>query len=289
MRVPRFPLFFALKRHTVRALAVFVLAYAAARGGQLVAQTNEPAQRSDPAADHALRTAMDSELRAEKADKSLWKYTDMNQDPGKRTTSHAIETPQGELRRLVSVNGRPLTAEADQKERDRIRRFVSDPDAQAKAHRSDAHDDAQAEAFLKMLPDAFIWTQAGETPETVTLRYRPNPDFQPPSLEARVLAVMAGEMVIARQGNRIQSLSGKLTQDVKFLWGLVGKMNQGGTFDVERRQVAPGHWAITENHVHIGGHALFKSIGQNSDEVKTDWSPSEDRTLAAAAHDLGVE
>jgi hypothetical protein len=232
---------------------------------------------------------MDSELYAEKADKSLWKYTDRSEEAGKRTTAHAIETPQGELRRLVSVNGQPLSREADQKERDRIRRFVNDPELQAKARKSDAHDDAQAEAFLKMLPDAFIWTMAGETPETVTLRYRPNPNFRPPSLEARVLAVMAGEMVIAKQGSRIQSLSGKLTEDVKFLWGLVGRMNQGGTFDVERRQIAPGHWAITENHVHIGGHALFKSIGQDSDEVKTEWMPSEDRTLAVAARDLGVE
>ncbi len=258
-------------------------------GSALVAQTPERAQRSDPAADHALRTAMESELRAEKADDSLWKYTDQNAEAGKRTTAHAIETPQGELRRLVAMNGQPLAAAADRKECDRIRSFVSDPEAQAKARKSDAHDDAQAEAFLKMLPDAFIWTVGAETPETLTLHYRPNPEFRPPSLEARVLAVMAGEMVIARQGNRIQSLSGRLTQDVKFLWGALGRMNAGGTFDVERRQVAPGHWEITENHVHIGGHALFKSIGQNSDEVKTGWAPSEDRTLAAAAHELGVE
>jgi hypothetical protein len=269
-------------------MAALWLGLLAAGGCALVAQS-ESAQKSDPAADHALRTAMESELRAEKADKSLWKYTDRNDEPGKRTTSHAIETPQGELHRVVSLNGQPLRGAADQKECERIRNFVNDPEAQAKAHKSDAHDDAQAEAFLKMLPDAFIWTMAGETPETITLRYRPNPNFRPPSLEARVLAVMAGEMVIAKQGDRIQSLSGKLTQDVKFLWGVVGRMNEGGTFDVERRQVAPGHWAITENHVHIGGHALFKNIGQESDEVKTEWSPSEDRTLAAAAHDLGVQ
>jgi hypothetical protein len=288
MRVFSFDPSFWLNRQAARGVAALFLGVALVSAGTLKAQS-DTAQRSDPGADHALRTAMESELRAEKADKSVWKYTDRNEEAGKRTTAHAIETPQGELRRLVSVNGQPLSHDADQKECDRIRRFVNDPDLQAKAHKSDAHDDAQAEAFLRMLPDAFIWTPAGETPETVTLRYRPNPNFRPPTLEARVLAVMAGQMVIAKQGNRIQSLSGKLTQDVKFLWGMVGRMNQGGTFDVERRQVAPGHWAITENHVHIGGHALFKSIGQESDEVKTDWVPSEDRTLAAAARDLGVE
>jgi hypothetical protein len=34
---------------------------------------------------------------------------------------------------------------------------------------------------------------------------------------------------------------------------------------------------------------MFKSINQNSDEVKTDWTPSTEPTLAAAAQELGVE
>jgi len=42
---------------------------------------------------------------------------------------------------------------------------------------------------------------------------------------------------------------------------------------VERRQVAPGYWEITETHVHISGHALFfKTIGQQEDEVKTEFT-----------------
>jgi predicted metalloprotease with PDZ domain len=36
--------------------------------------------------------------------------------------------------------------------------------------------------------------------------------------------------------------------------------------------VAPGFWEITETHVHISGRALFfKTIGQQQDEVKTDF------------------
>jgi hypothetical protein len=54
--------------------------------------------------------------------------------------------------------------------------------------------------------------------------------------------------------------------------------------------VGSGHWQITESHVHIGGKALiFKTIGQQSDEVKTDWKPSPANTLQEAARALGVE
>ncbi len=234
--------------------------------------------------------AVESELRGDKADTSLWKYWDKSSGGGKSIVADAVQTPQGELRRTVAVNGQPLTREAAEKETERIRRFVGDTEAQAKARKSGAHDDAQATAFLKMLPQAFVWTVDSQKEDAITLHYQPNPAFQPPTLESRVLAVMAGEMVVALPGYRIESLSGHLTRDVLFGYGILGRMNKGGTFRVERREVAPGHWEITQSNVHIGGHALlFKSIGQDSDEVKTQWVPSTAPTLAAAAKELGVE
>jgi hypothetical protein len=86
---------------------------------------------------------------------------------------------------------------------------------------------------------------------------------------------MAGTMVVSKPGHRIKTFKGRLTNDIEIGWGLLAKIHQGGTFDVERRQIAPGEWAITETHVHISGHALFfKTIGQQEDEVKTDVTPA---------------
>jgi hypothetical protein len=144
------------------------------------------------------------------------------------------------------------------------------------------HDNEQATSLLQMLPRAYIWTVVSEAPDTITLAYHPNPAFDPPDMEARVMGTMAGEMVIAKNGNRIRTLRGKLVEDVKIAFGLIGRMNQGGTFDIERREIAPGIWQITETHVHIGGHALFKTIGQQEDEVKTGWKPSPAHNLQEA-------
>jgi predicted metalloprotease with PDZ domain len=54
---------------------------------------------------------------------------------------------------------------------------------------------------------------------------------------------------------------------------------------VERRQIAPKLWQITETHVHIEGKALFfKNIGQQQDEVQTDFTRVPgDTTLEQAA------
>ena len=238
------------------------------------------AQASDPRAQQAIEAAVQAELAAAHSDHSNWMYHDRDTSPTHATYSYQIETPQGSLKRILQSNGVPLTGEARDNETNRIAHIVNDAAIQSRERKAGAHDDAQAEEMTKMLPHAFLWTVASETPEYLTLNYRPNPAFNPPDYESRVMCLMAGQVIIARQGHRMRTLRGTLTEDVKFGFGLFGRMNKGGTFDVERRMVGDGHWQITESHVHIGGHALlFKEIGQQDDEVKTDWKPSPAQTL----------
>jgi hypothetical protein len=94
-------------------------------------------------------------------------------------------------------------------------------------------------------------------------------------MESRVFAAMAGEILVSKPEHRIQRISGKLIRDVTFGFGLFGRMEKGGTFNVERRALAPKIWQITESHVHIQGHILlFKTISEQEDEVKSDFRPS---------------
>jgi hypothetical protein len=246
-------------------------------------------QGSDPKALAAVRAAMASELQANQTDKSIWTYRDHDSTPGNDGLYNSIETTQGELRRLIELNGKPLTGDDEQHELDRINEFVNDPAAQAKALKAAIHDDKQATEMLRMLPDAFIWTTGSEDADTITLNFSPNPDFSPPDMQSRVMGAMAGQMIVVRGINRIRTLKGKLQNDILIGYGLIGRLYSGGTFDIERREVGGGHWQITETHVHIGGHVLlFKTIGTQEDEVKTDWKPSPAPTLKEAAKVLGA-
>ena len=248
------------------------------------------AQTSPPDAMQVLRSAVNTEMENNRTDKSIWRYDDRDDTPDKHAVYDTVETRQGTLRRMIERDGKPVSPSVAQDESARISQYVHDSAAQAKAHKNAAHDDAQSAAFLKMLPDAFIWTIASRDAEFTVLNFRPNPNFNPPDIEARVMGLMAGQMLVARDGNLIRSLHGSLTQDVKFGYGLFGRLDRGGTFDIERRQVGGGHWQITESHVHIGGKALiFKTIGQQEDEVKTNWRPSPATTLVDAARALGAE
>ncbi len=229
--------------------------------------------------------AMQAELAADANDRSRWKYKDNQRDLD--TVSVVVQTDNGSVKRLISRGGHPLS-EADAKTEDaRVQSFLHDPGEIEKQKKDAAQDDKNAAELLRILPEAFLWKVQSEDAGTRTLHFEPNPNFTPPDMQSRVLGTMEGELVMDRQQHRIEILSGRLTQDVTFGWGLLGRVKAGGTFRVERRQVAPGLWQITETHVHIEGKALFfKNIGQHQDEVQTDFTRVPGNTTLEQAAEM---
>lgn len=218
-----------------------------------------------------VRSAVKAELSAGANDHSRWKYKDAELD--KSTVSIVVQTDAGSVKRLISRNGEPLNADQASTEEARVQRFIRDESELAKQKKDSEQDDKNAAELLNMLPDAFIWKVESEDAEKTALHFEPNPSFDPPDMQSRVLGTMVGELVVNKAQHRIETISGRLTQDVTIGWGLLGRLKSGGTFRVERRQVAPGLWQITETHVHIQGKALFfKSIGQQQDEAQSEFT-----------------
>lgn len=262
-----------LHRTTVVTLAALALGLPSALHAQ---------QTSDPNALAVVRGAVAAQLQADRNDHSNWTYRDHDVQ-GRDIVYTCVGSPQGELKRMIELNGHPVSTEEAQKEAQRIAEYVRDPESQARARKNMAHDDAQATELLKMLPDAFLWSIVSDNATDTTLSFRPNPKFDPPDMEAHVMGTMAGTMVVMHNGNHIRTFRGSLTENILIGYGLIGRLYKGGTFDIERREVAPGFWEITETHVHIGGHVLFfKTIGQQEDEVKSDWKPSPAQSLKEA-------
>ena len=235
-----------------------------------------------------VASAVQTELTSNRDDHTAYIYRDHDITSEHDTLFFVIETPEGSLKRKLEDHGVPLTSEQHHVDDLRIHALMNDTNAQQRAKRDSAHDDEQAEQMLRLLPTAFLWTIAREEGSLITLNFKPDPAFEPSTLEARVLSAMAGEITIARGDNRIRTIRGALTDDVKFGYGIFGRLKKGGTFQVERREVAPHHWQVTETHVHIDGRALFfKTIGSQEDEIRSDFKPSPAQTLADALKLLG--
>jgi hypothetical protein len=249
-------------------------------------------QQQDNHAQALVRAAVQTEIAADRNDHSRWQYRDLDRKPGEGESLYqVVETDHGAVKKKLQQDGRPLDAEGLRAEDAKIWAFVNDPAQQAKQRKDGEQDDKRAEAMMRMLPDAFLWSIKSDNGDSTAFAFTPDPNFNAPNMEARVFSAMAGELVVNKAQNRIQTIKGKLIRDVKFGWGLLGHMNAGGTFNVERREIAPGIWAITESHVHIDGKALlFKTISEQEDEVKSQFRPTpKATTLEQAANILKAE
>ncbi|HUD23740.1 MAG TPA: hypothetical protein VMQ60_12925 [Acidobacteriaceae bacterium] len=217
-----------------------------------------------------VQQAVNAELAANHDDNSHWRY--LRTEAGGNSMI-IVETENGAISRHVQENGKPVSAEDLAEEDQRTQKFIHDTAEQKKQRANGAHDDKSAVELLNLLPQAFLWKVVSATPEATTLHFDPDPNFHPPDMEARVMGQMSGTMVVERSQHRIRTFKGMLGSDVTIGFGLLARIKQGSTFDVERRQVSPAYWEITETHVHISGHALFfKTIGEQEDEVKTEFT-----------------
>ena len=218
-------------------------------------------------------------------DHTNWMYRLEKEQHGKKQIEEIIETRKGSLTRLLSIDDRPLTAKQQLEEDQRVRELMTSRSAQQKLQRALDAETLQGRRLFKMLPDAFVFNYAGGDGNLVRLSFRPNPNFHPPSLEARVFHDMEGEMWVDCKQERLAAFNGHLTQDVKFGLGLLGHLDKGGHFEVRQGEVAPGHWDMTTMSLAMTGKALlFKSIGVQKMENRRDFHQvSDDLTLKQAA------
>ncbi len=221
-----------------------------------------------------IRRVVANELKPETGH---FMYRDTRQrENGTTETKQLVETRDGILGRLILINGKPLTTSQRDKENKRLNRLLADPSAMASKRKEQQEDAERVHRMVAALPDAFDYkyagTQEGPTGERVTLKFTPNPDYDPPGREQQVYTGMEGTMLIDANADRIAKIDGTLFRSVNFGWGILGKLDRGGKFIVEQAEVVPGHWEPTHMVLDFTGHMLiFKSLRIKSADITTDY------------------
>ena len=239
---------------------------------------------SPVSANDLVRRVVTNELTFQD-DHTNWMYRLEKEQYGKKQVEEIVETKEGSLSRLLSVNGLSLTPKQQMEEDERVRELMASRSAQQKLRQSLDAETLQGRRLFKMLPDAFVFSYAGGDGNLVKLSFRPNPSFRAPSLEARVFHDMEGEMWVDCKQERLAGFDGHLTQAVKFGFGLLGHLDKGGHFEVRQAEVVPGHWDMTTLSLEMTGRALlFASIGVQKKENHQDFHRvPDDLTLTQAA------
>uniref|UniRef100_A0A372IT79 Uncharacterized protein n=2 Tax=Paracidobacterium acidisoli TaxID=2303751 RepID=A0A372IT79_9BACT len=199
-----------------------------------------------------------------------WEFYSHRITPGKDTLRDEIETPRGPLYRALEQDGKPLDADQQKKEDARLSELAESPSELARLRRDHDADDDRLRSLMKMMPDAFLYSYDG-VPEgdRVRLAFRPNPAYSPNTYEARVAHELTGTMVVNLKQKRMISMRGALMAQVDFGFGLLGHVDKGGTFAVERVQVSPAHWKTSLIEVHVRGKILlFSSMSRDQKESR---------------------
>jgi hypothetical protein len=264
------------------------LMFALQQGRATGAESSRPPLPSD--ANQYIKEIVQHELAADANDHSHWRYRIHREDDKGSQDRDVIETKDGQLARTLLINGQPLTPEQRAADEARMKKLVDDSSERAKREKRAKDDSDKLTMMFKAIPDAFIFKYDGEENGLVRLSFSPNPKYDPPNRELQVFRSLTGKMWVDRAGGRLARMDGTLFEDVLFGWGLLGRLNKGGTFSVTQSRVGDNHWEVVSLDVRMSGHAvIFKTINVKQMQRLTDFHRVSDDLTIAQAYQLLIK
>jgi hypothetical protein len=98
---------------------------------------------------------------------------------------------------------------------------------------------------------------------------------------------MTGALWIDRAAMRLAIIEGRLMEDVRFGWGILGHLDKGGTFKVVQKKVGEGHWDAVSVDLNLQGRAIiFKTLNIKQKQVLSEYRRVPDDLTISAAYEL---
>ena len=203
---------------------------------------------------------------------------------GRLWTERVVETSAGKVRRLVAQDGQPLTAEQATAEMAKLDGIAADPEGFRRRSQAVKDDETHAKQMFGLLGKAFVFEGMRQDGDFVRIEFKPDPNYEPQSMEERVLHGMVGTVWIDPKSSRLHRLEGRLPADVSIGFGLIATVKAGSNFATQRDPVPGDEWKTSLVDTDINGRAIFfKAIGKKEHTERMDFVPvAKDVTVAQA-------
>ena len=239
------------------------------------ANTQAARGADDPTA--LVRRAAQNAL-AQKSQHQPLRYQVHKVDKRSDTIKEIVQTKDGDVARLIAIDGKPLSTEADRTELHRLNYLSGHPKLQEHRRKREQEESDRVNRLMRLLPEAFLYRNEGMAPcesgQCYRLGFTPNPQFDPPSEEAKIFRGMAGKVWIDPAEERMVKLDAHLIEEVDFGWGLIGRLRKGGTILLEQTHVGGHQWELTHMKLSLTGSALLiTSLNIQMTEDKSEFSP----------------
>lgn len=238
----------------------------AAASGSANAQQTEPA--GELVREVAYNELHDHDIHG------YWRYWVRQSLPGGSQLMEQVETSAGPVTRVLLRNGSPLDAQSLRVQQIKLEELVNSPAEQANRRQAYTEDERRVGRIMALLPDAFCFEDAGEENGIRHLHFHPNPSYPPHTIEARIFHALNGELWIDVRMKRLSRMEGRLDRNLNFGLGLLGRVNKGSWFMMQRRQVSGAEWKTEALEMHMSGRALlFKTIARETSEARGGFTP----------------
>jgi hypothetical protein len=246
----------------------FISGHGSAGGVSVTDQS--PDQRPMPTAGELMGAVIANEL-SDREQLLKWICV-IEKRAGKQTlTEVQVETKDGPLFRLIAIDGTALSLEQKRQDDARIERVIKDPRPLLKLKQAEDEDEQKLQRLISFMPQAFVYEYDGVEGNLVRVKFTPNPNYVPPTYEARVIHSLAGTMLIDSQHKRLTKVAGQLINRVEFGYGLLGRVDNG-TVELGRVEVGPQQWKTAFINIHFSGRAVvFKTINKEQYERRSDF------------------
>jgi hypothetical protein len=203
-----------------------------------------------------IARATDNELHALESP-APFRYQERLEWPWGTETRSVIETSEGRADRIVQFSDEPLSLEQQAKQEHRLKKLLSDHDAVKNELQDQKAETQRRIRMVKAFPRAFFFDFVGRENGLLRFDFRPNSEFSPKDRETQMYRGMEGKVWVEPVHERIVQVQGKLVKDVSFGWGIFGRLNKGGIYEISQTQMLPGIWRITTLNVDVKGRMFF--------------------------------
>ena len=251
----------------------------------LVAAGGTQAQSSDNA-----RKIVDTMLSHESDPaEHRFKYMYLSEERSDRTGGHlwveqVVETSMGKVRLLLAEDGKPLSSARQALEKARLKEIAAHPDVFQKREQAMKNDEEHAEQMLALLHKAFLFDEPRPDGGDLRIGYRPDPSYQPKTMEEKVLHSMSGAVLVDEKTLQLHRIEGKIPADVSLGYGILGTIHAGSSFATAHEMEPGGEWKDAMVNTAIEGKALlFKEIGRNEHVVHSEFKRLADNISVSEA------
>ncbi len=166
----------------------------------------------------------------------------------KETTVQTFEVtrvPGGEVRRLISENGQPLSAEKAQAEEVKVQaklKELLEPKEPKKEKKKDKDEEFTLSDMLTVLEVSKLERSTVEGRSVISMEMRPRKGAKTSGLSQRLASKLEARILVDEASSQVVKGEGRLLDSCWVGWGIFGSLAPPTAFTFEQAQVGEGVW-----------------------------------------------